>query len=730
LCDIPAIRKIAALTFISMTTEPAIAQRTTTVALVGNPNTGKTTLFNALTGFRRHTANYPGVTVDLARGPIQGATEPMELLDLPGTYSLAASSPDEAVVADVLSGIHTSLPRPDALLVILDASNLQRNCFLLSQLLELQLPTVVALNMTDIAAARGFEIDVAALSERLGVPVLAVQATKPDTTRPIVHALRAATELRPEANELSLPAVITQGVESLNAPEGFPRALITRALLYPESHAEQLYLQSGGSNSELQSARQRIQAAGIDGAMTEVQARYGWVGATLDGVLRRPEIQVGTWSDRMDQVLTHRIGGAVVLLAVLYGLFWSIFSGAGPLMDLVEGVVGSLGEFVAGVLPAGMIRSLIVDGVIAGAGGVIVFLPQIVILFLFVAILEDCGYLARAAYMMDRLMRGVGLSGRAFIPLLSSFACAIPAIMGTRTIADRRERFITIMIAPFMSCSARLPVYVIMIAAFVPATSYLGGWLGLQPLVMMGMYLVGVAAAILVAYAMRKTVLPGAGSNFMMELPAYKIPGVRVVAHRVWEAAREFLIRAGTLILLVNVIVWALAYFPRSEATRTAVETIAAEQGWDQERTANELEGAYLRDSYLGQAGQAIEPVLRPLEWDWRIGVGVIASFPAREVIVATMGTLFNLGAQQDEASESLQQALRTATWPDGKPLFTLPVAISIMVFFALCAQCGATLAVIYKETKSWIYPVASFCLMTGMAYVGAWLVIVVSHVS
>lgn len=712
-----------------MTTEPATAQRTTTVALVGNPNTGKTTLFNALTGFRRHTANYPGVTVDLAHGPIQGATEPMQLLDLPGTYSLAASSPDEAVVADALSGMHASMPRPDALLVILDASNLQRNCFLLSQLLELQLPTVVALNMTDIAAARGFEIDVAALSDRLGVPVLAVQATKPDTTRPIVHALRAATELRPKANELNLPAAVNQAVDSLSSPEGFPRALITRAVLYPDSHAEQQYLQSGGSKSDLQTARQSIQAAGIDGAMAEVQARYAWVSATLDGVLRRPEIPVRTWSDRMDQILTHRIGGAVVLLAVLYGLFWSIFSGAGPLMDLVEGLVGSLGELVAGGLSEGMIRSLIVDGVIGGVGGVVVFLPQIMILFLFIAILEDCGYLARAAYMMDRLMRGVGLSGRAFIPLLSSFACAIPAIMGTRTIADRRERFITIMIAPFLSCSARLPVYVIMIAAFVPATSYLGGWLGLQPLVMMGMYLVGVVAAILVAFAMRKTVLPGAGSNFMMELPAYKLPGVRVVAHRVWEAAREFLVRAGTLILLVNVIVWALAYFPRSEATRTTIETIAAEQGWDEERTQNELEGAYLRDSYLGQAGQAIEPALHPLDWDWRIGVGVIASFPAREVIVATMGTLFNLGAEQDEASEPLQQALRTATWPDGRPLFTLPVAISIMVFFALCAQCGATIAVIYKETKHWLYPVASFCLMTGMAYLGAWLVIVIGRV-
>ena len=706
----------------------AATGRVLNVALVGNPNTGKTTLFNALTGFRRHTANYPGVTVDLEKGPIQNASSPMELLDLPGTYSLAASSPDEAVVTDTLTGQHPSVPSPDALLVIMDASNLQRNCFLLSQLLELQLPTVVALNMTDIAAARGFEIDVDQFSQRLGVPVLAVQATKPATARPLVHALRAAMELQPQARTLELPEVITNEIDALPVNGDLPRSTVTRALLYPDSHAEKLYLAAGGDKTNLLAARQRLEKAGFDGAMAEVQARYAWVSQTLDGVLRRPEKRIATWSDRLDQVLTHRVAGAMVLAAVLYGLFWSIFSGAGPIMDGIESVVGAFGEFVASVLPAGVVRSLIVDGVIAGVGGVVVFIPQIVILFLFVAILEDCGYLARAAYMMDRVMRGVGLSGRAFVPLLSAFACAIPAIMGTRTIADRRERFVTIMIAPFMSCSARLPVYVIMIAAFVPATSWLGGWVGLQPLVMMGMYLVGVVSAILVAFVMRKTVLPGAGSSFVMELPSYKLPSLRVIFHRVWMAAKEFLMRAGTIILLVNVVVWALAYFPRSEVTKAAVEAQAVEQGWDADQTAMELEGAYLRESYLGQAGHAIEPVLRPLDWDWRIGVGVIASFPAREVIIATMGTLFNLGSEQDEASQPLQQALHAATWPDGRKLFTLPVALSIMVFFALCAQCGATLAVIYKETKSLVYPVASFCLMTGMAYVGAWVVTAVGR--
>jgi ferrous iron transport protein B len=354
---------------------------------------------------------------------------------------------------------------------------------------------------------------------------------------------------------------------------------------------------------------------------------------------------------------------------------------------------------------------------------VIVFLPQIMILFMFVAILEDCGYLARAAFMADRLMRPMGLSGRALIPLMSSFACAVPAIMGARAIPDRRERFTTIMLAPFMSCSARLPVYTLLIGALIPNTAWLGGWLRLDALVLLAMYLVGIVVAVPIALLLSSTILSGPPTGFLLELPPYRLPRLRTVWQRMYLAGQGFLVRAGTVILVVNIAVWVLCYFPRGELTRQAVERDRTAQHWDDAQFQNELAGAYLRDSYLGRAGRWIEPAVAPLGWDWRIGVGVIASFPAREVIVATLGTVFNLGRDVSEGSGEMRAAVAQATWPDGRPLFTIPVGLSLMVFFALCAQCASTLAVIGKETGSWIWPALSFVGMTTIAYVAAWAV-------
>ncbi len=354
----------------------------------------------------------------------------------------------------------------------------------------------------------------------------------------------------------------------------------------------------------------------------------------------------------------------------------------------------------------------------------VTFLPQILILFALIAVLEDCGYMARAAYMNDRLMRALGLSGRAFIPLLSSFACAVPAIMGTRAIADRRERLVTILIAPFLSCAARLPVYVLLIGALVPDIKFLGGWSSLQALVMLGMYLIGVAVAFPVAWLLKKTVLAGPTSRFMLELPSYKLPRPRAIWQRMYFAGRQFLVRAGSIILVVNLVVWALAYFPRSAATRSAVERQAQEAGWDEAMFDSELAGAFVRDSYLGRIGRTIEPLVKPIGWDWRIGMAVVASFPAREVVVASLGTIYNLGSESEAESESLREVLRRAKWDDtGLPVFTLPVALSIMVFFALCAQCMSTLVVIGRETGTWRWPVASFVGMTTIAYSAAWSV-------
>ncbi len=704
-------------------TPDADGARMLTVALIGNPNTGKTSLFNILTGFRRHVANYPGVTVDTACGPIRGTSRPMQLLDLPGTYSLAAMSPDEMVVINALTGRLGGLPAPDVILAIVDAANLHRNLYLLSQLTELRRPMVVAVNMIDIARRRGIEVDCPLLSQRLGVPVVPVIATRDDAADELVAAIERAYGQRLVPQRPELPAALEDEIERFcrEHPDYGP-AQALRILVDRGRWAEKQYLDRGGDRHRLEQARQRLQAAGVEGLRSEVRARYAWISQLLDGVISRPERPVQTWTDRIDRVLTHQVGGLIFLLAVLFVIFEALFRWADPLMRGIDRAFGYLAAQVAAVLPDGMLESLITDGLIAGVGGVLTFLPQIVILFAVIAVLEDCGYMARAAYMNDRLMRSLGLSGRSFIPLLSAFACAVPAIMGTRAIADRRERFVTILIAPFMSCSARLPVYVLLTAAIIPDVKFLGGLSSLHALVMLGMYVIGIVVAVPVALVLKRTVFAGPPAGFLIELPSYKLPRLRAVWQRAYLAGREFVLRAGSIILLVNMVVWALAYFPHSEQTRQRVEQQARTNGWSEQRVQAELAGAYLRESYLGRLGRAVEPAVRPIGWDWRIGMAVVASFPAREVVVASLGTIYNLGEQHAESAEPLHDALRTATWDDsGRRVFTIPVALSLMVFFALCAQCASTLVMIGRETGSWRWPLVSFGFMTTVAYLAAW---------
>ena len=411
-------------------------------------------------------------------------------------------------------------------------------------------------------------------------------------------------------------------------------------------------------------------------------------------------------------------------------VFQSIYSWAGPVMDLVDGSIGAVGDFVGGMLPDGVLQSLVVDGMVAGVGSVLIFLPQILLLSLFISLLEDCGYMARAAFLMDKLLGWCGLSGQSFIPMLSSFACAIPGVMATRTIYDRRDRFTTILVAPLMSCSARLPVYIIMIGAFVPQTKVFGGLLTLPAVTLFIMYGLGVAVAVPVAWVLKKTIFRGEKPPLILEMPSYKMPQAKTVIRKVYREGKDFVSRAGTLIFAVTVVVWALAYFPRSETITESFDAQRAEveaAGLSDEEAETQIaaldnlqEGEYLRHSFLGQAGHIIEPVFLPMGWDWRIATATIASFPAREIIVATLGTLFNMGADEDEESEGLIATLRGATWPDGRPLFTIPVALSVMVFFALCAQCGATLITIKRETGQWRWPVLAFTYMTVLAYVGA----------
>jgi ferrous iron transport protein B len=488
-------------------------------------------------------------------------------------------------------------------------------------------------------------------------------------------------------------------------------------------------------SQRLRAARESLAEAGLSVPAVEAMARYDWVARTLDGVCLRPTDHQPTTTDRIDAVLTHKIWGTLIFVAAMVLLFSSIFVLAVPVMDVIDGAVGALGNFLTSIMPEGALQSLVVDGIIGGVGAVVIFLPQILILFFFIALLEDCGYMARAAFLMDRLMAGVGLSGKSFIPLLSSFACAVPGIMATRVIENRRDRLATILIAPLMSCSARLPVYVILIGAFVPAQYYLGGVLGLQGLVLFAMYAVGAVVAIGVAWVLKKTMLRGESPPFVMELPTYKMPSVRTVGYRMAERGWAFLARAGTVIFAVTIVVWALTFYPRSEervaadvaAQRAKIQhdpTALAE--FDKQEHIDHLTASlHQRYSFLGRAGQWIEPAVRPLGWDWRIGCAAIASFPAREVVMGVLGVIYELGSDvdvgADEDQHRLQAQLRAARWDDtGEPVYNLPVALSIMVFFALCAQCAATLAVIRRETNSWRWPAFTFAYMTALAYVGA----------
>lgn len=719
-------------------------------ALVGNPNTGKSTLFNALVGGNAHTGNFPGVTVEKKIGRLKHDGRSIHLIDLPGTYSLSPRSLDELLTVDVLLGRQADVGAIDGIICIASAVNLERQLYLLSQLLECGLPVVLVLNMWDTAQARELKIDVARLSEELGIPVITTAA----------HRRRGITELRRAIVEAAASAPTQPRVEF---PEAFTRECVqlaafvdaeladaqpnqtTAAEQLPHFLSARMLLDVGGAAEDrlqtripelprkLHDARQRLREAGCQLPAIETQSRYAWARGVIAKVLQSPEVRKRSWTDRLDAVLTHRFWGLIIFSALMFFVFQAIFRWAEPLMAACEWIQGSVSELVTTNLAPGPLRSLLVDGVIAGVGSVVIFLPQIMLLFLLIAILEDSGYMARAAYMGDRLLAVFGLNGKSFLPLMSSFACAVPGIMATRVIEDRKDRMVTILIAPLMSCSARLPVYLLLITAFVPQRLYLGGVLSLQGAVLFGMSSLGAVLAIPIAWTFRKTLFRGTASTFVLELPDYKVPSVKLVLRRSYDCGKTFLLRAGTMIFATTIVVWAAAYFPGDhtqvyELDATIESLAASDQPAAEVEMAelidkrNRLSGQLMEQSLLGRTGKFIEPAVKPLGWDWRIGMGVIASFPAREVVVATLGTIYSLGGDVDEESDSLKSALQQARWPDGKPVFNLPVALSLLVFFALCAQCASTLVVMRKETNSWRWPALCFVYMTLLAYVGSLL--------
>jgi ferrous iron transport protein B len=719
----------------------AAPQRALKIALIGNPNTGKSTLFNALAGMNARVGNYPGVTVEKKIGRVKWDGRSFELIDLPGTYSLSPRSPDEMVSVDVLLGRQPDVGRLDAVVCITDATNLERHLYLVSQILDVGLPVILVLNMWDAVGRQGQTVDVETLRRKLGIAVVPTEAHRRRGIDDVRNAIAAAVVAEPPSRPRLFPDIFYDECGRLEehlAEQGFsdvPYYLRERLLLDVGGIIERRYVQrtEGELSGYLAEARQRLHDAGCPAPFVESQSRYRWAKELLADVVTKPAGRQRSVTDRIDAVLTHRVAGLLIFAVVMLLVFQTIYTWAKPLMDACKDGQQFVAAQVEAVISPGPLRSLLVDGVIAGVGGVIVFVPQIALLFFFISLLEDCGYMARAAYMMDRVMSAFGLSGKSFLPLMSSFACAVPGVMATRTIDNYRDRMVTILVAPLMSCSARLPVYLLLIAAFIPAT-YLGGWLSLQGLVLFAMSSLGLLVAIPVAWLLRKTFFRGQPTPFLMEMPEYKLPSPRLVLYRVYDRGKAFVVRAGTLIFAATIVIWAAGYFPgdhsreieltaQIEQLESAEQSNADEAGIESLKSRKNAQNASLiQASFLGRAGHAVEPVVKPLGWDWKIGVGAIASFPAREVIIATLGTIYSLGGEVEAEDEGLQGALKKSKWPDGSPVYNVPVALSIMVFFALCAQCVSTLITIRRETNSWRWPVFCFTYMTTLAYVGALL--------
>lgn len=720
------------------------------VAVIGNPNTGKSTLFNALTGMQSRTGNFPGVTVEKKVGRLHIENHIVDLIDLPGTYSLSPRTPDEMVSVEVLLGRQPDVGEIDAVVCIVDASNLERNFYLVSQVLDLGLPTILVLNMWDVAQARQVSIDVEGLRQRLGLQIIVCEAHRRmgvhELRQAIIHSDSLITPERPKPfpEKFYSECKLLQKTLSALGSHKLPFYIVERLLIDVGGHVEKQLADQHGEllTSSISGARTRLKESGCRVPIVEAKARYKWARETLEGFASAPNTRVSTRSDRIDRVLTHRFIGLGVFAAVMFLVFQAIYTWSGPLMDTIGSGQDVASNLISANVPPGPMRSLLADGVVAGVGGVLIFLPQIALLFFFIAVLEDCGYMARAAFVMDRLMTKLGLSGKSFVPLMSSFACAIPGVMATRVIENRCDRMVAILVAPLMSCSARLPVYILMTTAFVPPVMYAGGWVSLREIVLFVMYLVGIVVAIPVAWLLRKTFFKGETPPFVMELPPYKWPSLRIVLARVYDRSKAFVVRAGTLIFATTVLVWAAGYFPADhnelhelqsqiENTEARIEQLDVQSDHVESKLAtaelagliehqNQLSSALVETSFLGRMGHAIEPAVRPLGWDWKIGVGVIASFPAREVIIATLGTIYSLGGDIGEEDASLTEQLRAAKHADGTPVFNVAVACSIMVFFALCAQCAATLMVIRRETNSWRWPIFTFGYMTALAYVGA----------
>ena len=694
------------------------------IALVGNPNSGKSSLFNSLTGLNQQVGNFPGVTVDKKTGQCLIAENVMaNIIDLPGTYSLYPKRADEWVSYLLLLQQDKEIV-PDLIVLVADASNLRRNLLFCSQIIDLKMPVIIALSMMDLAAKKGTQIDIAGLERELGVPVIAVNPRKNKGIEP----LKKLIEKTSSAQFVKPRPFVNNGLLAENAvnevKQTFPEISDYKAVHYLINYEHFDF--NVGTKDRIKGIEVANKFNATKTQAEEILQRYGRIKHIMQQtVVEVDPLAKALFTEKLDNILLHRKWGYLILLGVLFLLFQSVFWVAHYPMDGIEWCFGKMSSWLATVLPVAWWSDLFINGVLAGLSGILVFVPQIMILFGLITILEDTGYMARISFLTDKLMRKTGLNGKSVMPMISGLACAVPAIMSARNIENRKERLLTIMVTPLMSCSARLPVYTILIALVIPSKLYVG-FLSLQGLVMMGLYLLGTVMALLVSYVMRWFIHIKEKSFFILELPVYRSPRWANAATTMVEKAKVFVKDAGKVIMVISLLLWGLSHFGpggKMSAVNTHFDTAIKMNGANATVLNKERGTALLENSYAGMLGKAIEPIIRPLGYDWKIGIALITSFAAREVFVGTMATLYSVGDGTDENSNTLRQKMAAATRPDGTKVYTLATGLSLMIFYVLAMQCMSTLAVVKRETRSWKWPLIQLVYMTGLAYLMSWII-------
>jgi len=696
-----------------------VNKRLVHIALVGNPNSGKSSLFNTLTGLNQKVGNFPGVTVDKKVGSSTiSPTLEASIIDLPGTYSLYPRRADEWVAYRVLMQQDKSI-QPNMVVLIADASNLKRNLLFASQIIDLKIPVVVALTMLDIARKKGIRIDVLELERELGVPIVPINPRKNKGILQLKKAIELTADDQykvPARNFIELPSIAqaaVAGVKNL-----FPAISEYRAVHYLINHES--FSLDDHHQEKIESIEQASNFNHTKVQAEEILQRYHRIKQIMHHAVAEPDPSESKLiTERLDDVLLHRRWGYLILIVVLFLLFQSVFWLAEYPMQLIEWSFAALGSALGNALPAAWWSDLLLNGILAGLSGILVFVPQIMILFGLITLLEDTGYMARISFLSDRLMRKVGLNGKSVMPMISGFACAVPAIMSARNIENKKERLLTILITPLMSCSARLPVYTILIALVVPNVFFLG-FLSLQGLVMMGLYLLGLAMALLVSYVAKTFINLKEKSIFILELPVYRSPRWKNMAVTMVQKARIFVLDAGRVIMVISLLLWALSSFGPTRKMKAVEESYKQQVSANpanEKQFAQQRKTALLENSYAGILGKTIEPVIKPLGYDWKIGIALITSFAAREVFVGTMATLYSVGDEDSGESLMLREKMRQAKRPDGRPVYTLAAALSLMIFYVFAMQCMSTLAVVKRETGSWKWPLIQLVYMTGLAY-------------